>query len=143
MTVYLVRHARAGNRSKWKKPDHLRPLSKVGRRQAEGLHDVVINDLGQRRKARITNVLSSPYVRCVQTVEPLAEALGLEIELDERLGATRLHEVEEVLERLRGEHVAVCTHGDLPWLGDRKFKKGATWVVDDELVPSRYIEPQA
>ena len=51
--------------------------------------------------------------------------------------------MEEVLERLRGEHVAVCTHGDLPWLGERKFKKGATWVVDEELVPDRYIKPPA
>ena len=48
-----------------------------------------------------------------------------------------------MLERLRGENVAVCTHGDLPWLGDRKFKKGATWVVDDRLVPERYIKPPA
>jgi phosphohistidine phosphatase SixA len=92
---------------------------------------------------QIDRIVSSPYLRCVQTVEPLAEALGLEIELDEQLGATRLDEVGEVLERLRGEHVAVCTHGDLPWLGERKFKKGATWVVDGELVPDRYIRPPA
>ena len=92
---------------------------------------------------RIDRIVSSPYLRCVQTVEPLAAALGLEIELDEQLGATRLEEVGEVLERLRGENVAVCTHGDLPWLGDRKFKKGATWVVDEELVPDRYLEPPA
>ena len=92
---------------------------------------------------QIDRIVSSPYLRCVQTVEPLAEARGLEIELDEQLGATRLDEVGEVLERLRGENVAVCTHGDLPWLGDRKFKKGATWVVDDRLVPERYIKPPA
>ena len=29
--------------------------------------------------------MSSPYVRCVQTVEPLAEAAGLEVEVDDRL----------------------------------------------------------
>ena len=82
-------------------------------------------------------------MRCVQTVEPLAEARGLEIELDEQLGADRLEEVPEVLERLKGENAAVCTHGDLPWLGDRKFKKGSTWVLDDELEPVRYIPPPA
>jgi broad specificity phosphatase PhoE len=70
---------------------------------------------------QIDRIVSSPYLRCVQTVD----------------------EVGEVLERLRGENVAVCTHGDLPWLGDRKFKKGATWVVDDRLVPERYIKPPA
>ena len=39
--------------------------------------------------------------------------------------------------------MAVCTHGDLPWLGDRKFKKGATWVLDGELEPKRYVKPPA
>ena len=41
MTLYLLRHARAGRRSAWKGDDELRPLSKVGRRQAEGLVDVL------------------------------------------------------------------------------------------------------
>jgi len=106
-----------------------------GRLQSDGLVEALA-------EFRIDRIVSSPYLRCVQTVEPLAEALGLEIELDEQLGAARLDDVGEVLERLRGD-VAVCTHGDLPWLGDRKFKKGATWVVDDELVPTRYIKPPA
>ena len=112
----------------------MRPVDERGRLQSDGLVEALA-------AFKIDRIVSSPYLRCVQTVEPLAEALGLEVELDEQLGATRLDEVGEVLERLRGEDVAVCTHGDLPWLGDRKFKKGATWVVDDDLVPDRYIEP--
>ena len=111
-------------------------MDERGRLQSDGLIEALA-------EFRIDRIVSSPYLRCVQTVEPLASALGLEIEPDEQLGATRLHEVEEVLERLRGEHVVVCTHGDLPWLGERKFKKGATWVVDEELVPDRYIKPPA
>src|SRR5918999_450072 len=42
MTTYLVRHAKAGDRSQWDGPDDLRPLSKVGRRQAVGLADELI-----------------------------------------------------------------------------------------------------
>jgi hypothetical protein len=80
-------------------------------------------------------------VRCIQSVEPLAEARGLEIELDDRLGADRLDSVPEVLEELDGEHAAICTHGELPWLEGRKFKKGSTWVLSDVLEPRRYIKP--
>ncbi len=136
LSLLLIRHARAGDRHAWEGDDRVRPVDERGRLQSDGLVEALA-------EFKIERIVSSPYLRCVQTVEPLAIALGLEIELDEQLGATRLHEVEEVLERLRGENVAVCTHGDLPWLGERKFKKGATWVVDEELVPDRYIKPPA
>jgi phosphohistidine phosphatase SixA len=113
----------------------VRPLDERGRRQAEALVDALA-------ECRLDRIVSSSYVRCVQTVAPLAEVRGLEIELDGQLEAERLEEVPDVLERLRGESVAVCTHGDLPWLGDRKFEKGSTWVFD-ELRPERYIAPRA
>src|SRR5437588_2192990 len=73
MSILLVRHARAGSRKNWDGPDEERPLSKKGRRQAEGL----VERLGGYPAKR---VLSSPYVRCIQTVEPLAKQLGVEIE---------------------------------------------------------------
>jgi phosphohistidine phosphatase SixA len=136
VSLLLIRHALAGHRDHWAGDDRLRPVDERGRLQSDLLVDALAG-------YTIERIVSSPYLRCVQTVEPLAEARGLEIELDEQLGATRLDEVGEVLERLRAEQVAVCTHGDLPWLGDRKFKKGATWVVDGELEPTRYIKPPA
>ena len=136
MSLLLIRHALAGHRNAWEGDDRVRPVDDRGRLQSDALVDALAS-------FQIDRIVSSPYLRCVQTVEPLAAALELEIELDEQLGATRLDEVGEVLERLRGENVAVCTHGDLPWLGDRKFKKGATWVVDDRLVPEHYIRPPA
>jgi 8-oxo-dGTP diphosphatase len=136
LSLLLIRHALAGYRDTWVGDDRVRPVDERGRHQSDALVDVLAG-------YTIDRIVSSPYLRCVQTVEPLAEARGLEIELDEQLGATRLDEVGEVLERLRGEKVAVCTHGDLPWLGDRKFKKGATWVLDGELEPTRYIKPPA
>ena len=70
MIVYLVRHARAGKRGEWEGDDRLRPLDERGVRQAQGL----VEQLSGRELRRI---LSSPYVRCVQSVEPLAEARGL------------------------------------------------------------------
>ena len=70
MTIYLVRHARAGERGAWRQDDWLRPLSRAGRAQARGL-------LGLLRDAAFDRVLSSPYVRCLETVVPIAGARRL------------------------------------------------------------------
>jgi 8-oxo-(d)GTP phosphatase len=136
VSLLLIRHAMAGDPREWRGDDGVRPVDDRGRSQAEALVDALSD-------YELDRIVSSPYVRCVQTVEPLAKARGLQIELDEELGADRLHDVPKVLERLKGQNAAVCTHGDLPWLGDRKFKKGSTWVLDDELEPVRYIPSPA
>jgi len=120
MSVVLLRHASAGDRDAWQGDDRLRPLDKRGRKQAEKLRDRLLA-LGVKR------VVSSPYVRCVQTVEPL----GLEIELDDRLaeGAAR----EETLALLAEADGAVaCTHGDVieNVLG-RGLAKGEAAVLPD------------
>jgi 8-oxo-dGTP diphosphatase len=86
----------------------------------------LIRPLGVRR------IVSSPYLRCVQTVEPLAGALGLAVEHDDRLaeGAGRA-----ALELLREDGVVCCTHGDV--VGDvlgRGLKKGAAVVLRDGRV---------
>jgi phosphohistidine phosphatase SixA len=114
MTVVLLRHASAGDRDHWQGDDRLRPLDKKGRKQAEELAP-------QLRALGVKRAVSSPFVRCVQTLEPL----GLPIETDDRLaeGATR-HEVHELLESL--EDAVACTHGDIVELVlDRGLKKGA------------------
>jgi phosphohistidine phosphatase SixA len=134
VTVLLIRHAYAGDPAAWEGDDRERPVDEHGRQESDALVDVLAD-------FPLDRIVSSPYARCVQTVEPLAEARGLGIELDDRLGADRLEDVPEVLEGLRRANAAVCTHGELPWLGLRKFKKGATWVLDDELEPVRYIKP--
>ena len=136
MSLVLVRHALAGDPDAWQGDDTIRPLDARGRRQAGALVDALA-------EFELDRIVSSPFLRCVQTVEPLAEARALELELDDRLGADRLHDVPQVLEQLAGQHAAVCTHGDLPWLGNRTFKKGSTWVLDDRLEPVRYIPPAA
>ena len=66
-------------RSEWEGDDRLRPLDERGRRQAEALVDALA-------AFPITRIFSSPYDRCVQTVEPLAAQRGLPVELREELG---------------------------------------------------------
>ena len=136
MSLLLHRHARAGYREAWEGDDRVRPIDERGRKQAQAL-------VGALSGFAIERIVSSPYVRCIESVEPLAQARGLEVELDERLAAHRLHDVPEVLEEMKGEQAVVCTHGELPWLEGRKFKKGSTWVLSDELEPGRYIKPPA
>ena len=74
MTIYLVRHAKAGERGAWDGDDELRPLSGRGHAQARNLLDVLVD-------ADFERVISSPYVRCMETVVPLAAARRIALEV--------------------------------------------------------------
>jgi 8-oxo-(d)GTP phosphatase len=73
--VLLVRHASAGDRYAWRGPDDERPLDGTGERQVARLTGILALFAPDR-------VLSADPVRCVRTVEPLAERLGLDLEVD-------------------------------------------------------------
>jgi phosphohistidine phosphatase SixA len=137
VTVFLVRHGSAGERSQWEGDDRLRPLDERGRRQAEGLVPL----LGDRGIGR---VLTSPYVRCRETVEPLADALGLPVEERAELaeGASR-ETVLALVAELRGHAAVLCTHGDVvEELTGQETKKGSTLVLSvDELRRLDYLPP--
>ncbi len=153
MAIYVVRHAKAGDRQKWDGPDDLRPLSKKGQKQAHRLVDLLT-------ERPVTRVVSSPSRRCVETVEPLAVQRGLKVEESEALregvdGAT----VVGLARSLAGESAVLCTHGDvipvlletlaqrdgLP-LGDGyRCAKGSTWVLhpggDGRFAAAEYLSP--
>ncbi|MFE2960323.1 NUDIX hydrolase [Nocardia tengchongensis] len=74
-TLLLVRHAKAGRSDRYAGNDDLRPLEKAGRAQARAL---VPNLLA----FGASEIVSAPPARCVQTVTPLAEELGTDIELE-------------------------------------------------------------
>lgn len=148
--LLLVRHADAGDRSAWKTDQDLRPLTDRGQRQAEGI-------AARLQAFAPARILSSPAVRCVQTVEPLARALGVAVEI-----ADELHEglTTEALRLIDGTPMALSSHGDvLPELlaaltrdvdgvsRDPSFEKGAAWVLDVEpegrAVTAHYFPPTA
>lgn len=152
VVVFLVRHAKAGDPRRWQHPDHLRPLTAGGLRQAEQLPGL----LGAAGVKRVAEIRSSPYLRCRQTVEPLARALG-RVVVDDRLLAEGTP-AGTVLERLAGGGDAVlCTHGDvmeavvdrLDRLGvlggqEPRAEKGGTWVIrllGGEPVRATYVAP--
>jgi broad specificity phosphatase PhoE len=149
MDAFVVRHAKAGSRRRFEGDDRLRPLSRVGRPQADGIGEL----LAHRDIAR---VLTSPFTRCVQTVEPLAAQLGLQVEIDEKLGEG--HHWEHALELIEAatQPVALCSHGDVIGdlmhrlaargvpLDDDRIEKGSTWVLqveEGEIVKARYLPP--
>ena len=125
MALLVIRHARAGHRYDWTGDDRKRPLDDRGRRQASAL----VEELGDYP---ISRILSSPYDRCVQTVEPLAAQLGLAIEQRDELGEDGLYNGAMLVRSLIGQPVAVCVHGGLSdaVFGER-LKKGETLVVDE------------
>jgi 8-oxo-dGTP diphosphatase len=127
--LLVVRHADAGDKRNWTGPDSLRPLSPTGRRQAEGLV-VRLEDYP------IDRILSSPTLRCRQTVQPLAWDRFLDIE---PLTALRVDADTTQLRALlwdRALHNAVlCTHGET--IG-RLF---AELVVDGLVVESVVENP--
>jgi 8-oxo-dGTP diphosphatase len=84
-TLLLVRHGSAGDRGDWDGPDDLRPLDAKGRRQARRLAEV-LPLFGP------SAVLSAEPVRCRETVEPLAEALGIAVGSLPELGEERFQE---------------------------------------------------
>ncbi|NDD87392.1 MAG: NUDIX hydrolase, partial [Actinobacteria bacterium] len=60
MSIFLVRHAKAGKRSQWDGEDVRRPLDEAGRRQALALAD-------RLSEYNPVALVSSPAVRCRET----------------------------------------------------------------------------
>ncbi|MBA2752020.1 MAG: NUDIX hydrolase [Actinobacteria bacterium] len=147
-TILLVRHATAGERSGWVGDDRFRPLDDRGRRQAEAL-------VTQLSDFPISRVLSSPYARCVQSVDPLARARGLVVEETERLAEGHAEDTVSLIHELQGTTPVLCTHGDvvpavldaiLPGDGHPRSKKGSTWALESAgpgAPAGRYLPPPA
>lgn len=109
MPIHLIRHAHAGSRKKWDGDDRLRPLSERGRAQT-GRMDLDLAD------APVDELWSSPFVRCVQTLEPLAERRSLPIAEVDLLaeGASGREALDALLAAAGdGRTVAASTHGDV------------------------------
>ena len=108
----------------------------------------------------LDHIMSSPFVRCVETVLPLAESRGLAVEeVDALAEGTPLHQVLRLVEKTADTATVLCTHGDvveevLSHLADRRvpldggqvFAKGSAWVFEREggdIAAGRYVPPPA
>jgi len=75
VAIYLVRHAHAGTRGGYDGPDAERPLTEKGHGQAAAIAQALY-------PAAPVEIRSSPAVRCLQTVAPLARRSGVEVLVD-------------------------------------------------------------
>lgn len=104
--IYLVRHAKAGSRAAWTNDDSTRPLVDEGIAQAK----VIASRLAPLHPVRL---VSSPFLRCRQTLEPLGEALSLQVEsIDALREGSDTDTVLAFLASLADGTVA-CSHGDI------------------------------
>jgi broad specificity phosphatase PhoE len=153
MTLYLVRHAQAGSRSDWRGDDRTRPLTSSGRHQAADL-------VGTFAEMGIEKIMTSPFVRCVETVAPLAARLGLPNLVTEALAEGPHEQALQLARNLADEDVMFCSHGDIiPALLDTfayldgldlgrtpKCQKGSVWALEPaadfaSFVRAQYIAP--
>lgn len=154
-TVLIVRHGTAGSKSRYKGDDRKRPLDKKGRGQAESL-------VGQLLAFGATELYAAPRTRCHQTLEPLAEELGVTIAdvptlteetyADDRQAGRR--SIRKIADGTDGTPV-ICTQGKvipdlIEWWCARdgvrpdksRNRKGSTWVlslVDGKLIAADHI----
>jgi 8-oxo-dGTP pyrophosphatase MutT (NUDIX family) len=153
-TVLIVRHGTAGSKSRYKGDDRKRPLDKHGRAQAESLVGVLLSFGADA-------LYAADRVRCQQTLEPLAEELGANIQSEpllteeaypENRKAAR-HRVLEIA--AAGGTPVICTQGKvipdlIAWWCDRdgvrpdksRNRKGSTWVMslaEDRLIAADHI----
>ena len=153
-TVYLVRHAKAGDRSAWEGDDRVRPLTGKGRRQAVKIGDRLFPLVSMHDDALL---ISSPYTRCLQTLEPLAARLHASVTSDDRLaeGYDRDGALDLIATIPNGS--VLCSHGDVipdviaalqrrttEIVGAPDWRKGAVWVLarrDGEVVEASAWPP--
>jgi len=153
-TMLVVRHGTAGRKSRFSGDDTKRPLDKQGRAQAEAL-------VGQLLAFGATNVRAADRVRCHQTVEPLAEELGVPIQdeptlTEEAYAKSPKRGRHRMLEIAKQEGTPViCSQGKvipdlIAWWCERdgvrpdksRNHKGSTWVLslsDGRLTAADHI----
>lgn len=150
-TLFLLRHGAAGDRGSWEGDDRDRPLTAKGDAQAKAIVD-------RLRYRGVEAIFTSPYVRCLQTVQPLAEELGLSVQVEDLLAEGEGgKKVREFVKSLIGRNAVLSSHGDvipalLDWMIKRGMtlnstfdcKKGSLWEVDvrsGEFHKAVYVPP--
>lgn len=153
-TVLLVRHAKAGRRDDWDGPDDQRPLSRTGERQVPPVRAMA-------EWYGVDHVHSAPLVRCVRTVQPVADDLDTKVVEEPALAELEYAGHEETARLRLLELVAeggvpiVCSQGGvIPDLVSRvadgsglpmrrvEAKKGSVWALffaAGQLVAADYL----
>ena len=138
MALHIVRHGSAGSRPYANGDDLDRPLDTRGREQATRIAQYF-------ESAQVRAIWSSIATRCVETLEPLAAAHGIEIATFRELteGAPPIDLIEMLRSNAHREgDLVMCSHGDLipevinalyrdgmSVVGARGCGKGSIWTL--------------
>jgi len=156
MRLIVVRHGIAIAKRRWEGPDADRPLTPNGARQAKAV-------AARLAPYRPIAILSSPSLRCRQTVEPLAARTATLVQNHKALGVDAGASSLELIHQLVATEsptstVVLCTHREvlveiLPALA-AEFRvalghrppgaKGGSWTLrfrGDRLVNVKYWRP--
>jgi 8-oxo-dGTP diphosphatase len=119
MALFLVRHAKAGPRIFG--PDEItRPLTEDGQRQATQLAEKLVDVV-------VSRLLSSPYTRCQQTLQPLATTQNVIVETTVTLQEGSSFPAVLALLSDLPENSVLCSHGDvIPETIDALIRRGLT-----------------
>jgi phosphohistidine phosphatase len=137
MEIYLLRHAHAGDSAAWRGPDSERPLSPKGRRQAQNLGQFLAD-----RAFAADAIVTSPKLRALQTAQLVADALGVGVSIDDRLGgALDLDVLAALVDGTGGTSVMLVGHDPdftdlamaLTGAAYLPMKKGALARIDTAL----------
>ncbi len=107
--LIVVRHGHARPRNVWGREDAERPLVSAGRAQATHLKETLA-------AWRPEKILSSPWVRCVQTVQPYAAGASLKVRTKGKLSEDGHRKDRAGTARLiskqigKGVPLLICTH---------------------------------
>jgi 8-oxo-dGTP diphosphatase len=147
--LYLVRHGKAGSRHDFHGDDRMRPLSPAGQRQARALAPKLV-------AANVHTFVSSPFLRCIETLQPAAHEVGATVDIDSCLSEGRSGvDVIELMSTLP-DGSALCSHGDvIPDVVaalERRgceittapdWRKGTVWVIsrDGDRYTTAHVWP--
>ena len=132
--LYLLRHADAGDPAAWKGDDALRPLSEKGEKQARAMGRFLAK-AGFKPDA----IVSSPKQRALKTAEIFGHAVGVAVDVDDRLGGLGdLEQLADVVAAHGGARVVVVGHdpdfselaAELIGVSRLPIKKGAMVRID-------------
>lgn len=133
MTVYLVRHAEKQPAQPGAKPDKDPPLGEVGLLRARALVPVMAN-------VDLAGVFATQFKRTQQTVEPVAKAKGLTVEV---VDARDTPALAVRIRALSGKAVLVSGHSNtVPEVAAALGASDPFAIEDDEFGDLFVLEPR-
>ena len=149
--IYLVRHGSAGKKVATNPDDWSRRLDKRGKEQRRAIRRLL-------QAHPLTRIGTSDYTRCIETVQPLSDRMGIPVEFEPALvEGSQPHRMMSLIHSLQEESAVLCSHGDViadlvghlfasgvPMDGPMEWKKGSIWelrTIQGRVVSGRYVRP--